>query len=142
MTDAPADLSKLAIHTFTTKPLSLEEACAAYAEAGVPAITVWRQHVEPYGLVRAAAIVKGAGLAVPALCRGGFFPAPDATGRQAAIDDNRRALDEAAALAAGMVVLVCGAVPGQTLATSRTQIRDGIAAIMEHAKSLGVRVAI
>jgi sugar phosphate isomerase/epimerase len=138
----PTDLSRLAIHTFTTKPLDLEQACAAYARRGIPAVTVWRQHLAPYGAERAAAIVRGAGLRVPALCRGGFFPAADAAGRQAAIDDNRRAIDEAAALAAGMVVLVCGAVPGQPLARSRGQIRDGIAAILDHARQVGMRLAI
>ena len=38
--------------------------------------------------------------ASPAYCRGGMFPAADGAGRQAALDDNRRAIDEAAALGA------------------------------------------
>ena len=82
MSAAPiTDLSKLAIHTFTTKPWDLEQACGAFASAGVPAITVWRQHLEPYGLERAAQIIRDSGLAVPALCRGGFFPANEASAR-------------------------------------------------------------
>ena len=38
----PADLSRLCIHTITTRPWSLDEAIAHYANAGVAGITVWR----------------------------------------------------------------------------------------------------
>ena len=131
-----------AVHTMTLKPLSLAETCAALAARGVPAVTVWRQHLPGGDAREAARIVRDHGLIVPALCRGGFFPAVDAAGRQAAIDDNRRALDEAAALGASQVVLVCGAVPGMPLAQARRQIADGIAACVPHAAALGVRLAI
>lgn len=131
----------LAIHTMTTRPLDLERACAAYVAHGVGGVTVWREHLEPYGADRAARIVRDHGLGVPALCRGGFFCGDDAA-RAASLDDNRRALDEAAALGADQVVLVCGAVPGLPLATARGQIADGIAAVLPHAEALGVRLAI
>ena len=36
-------------------------------------------------------------MTVTGLCRGGMFPAADAAGRRAALDDNQRAVDEAAA---------------------------------------------
>lgn len=143
MTAAPlTDLSRCAIHTFSTKPWSLAEACAAYAAAGVPAITVWRQHLPDGDAARAAQMVRDHGLKVPALCRGGFFPAADAAGRTRALDDNRRALDEAATLGADMVVLVCGALPGLPLAAARAQVRDGIAALLPQAEALGLRLAI
>ncbi len=76
------------------------------------------------------------------LCRGGFFPATHTEGRQAAIDDNLRAIDDAAAFGAPLVVLVCGAVPGQALTESRKQIQDGIAACLAHAEAAGVKLAI
>ncbi len=76
------------------------------------------------------------------LCRGGFFPAIDEKQRQLAIEDNFKAIDEAATLGAPLIVLVCGAAPGQSLIESRKQIRDGIAACLDHAKEAGVRLAI
>jgi len=79
---------------------------------------------------------------VVSTARGGFFPAADRAGREAAIDDNRRAVDEAAALGAPAIVLVCGAVPGQPLHVSRDQIADGIAAIADHARACKVKLAI
>lgn len=137
-----ADLARCAIHTMTTKPWSLAEAADAYARAGVGGITVWRQHLPAGGAAAAGRLVRDAGLAVSAYCRGGFFPATGAAERQAAIDDNRRCIDEAAAVGAPQVVLVCGAVPGLPLAAAREQIRDGIARILPHAQAAGVRLAI
>jgi sugar phosphate isomerase/epimerase len=136
------DLSRLCVHTMTTKPWSLAEAIAGYGAAGVPGITVWRQHLEPYGAAEAGRMLRDSGLDVVSLCRGGFFPAETAEARQEAIDDNKRAVDEAAAIGAPLVVLVCGAVPGMALPEARKQIADGIAAVLPHAQGAGVRLAI
>ena len=62
--------------------------------------------------------------------------------RKTAIDDNRRAIDEAFELGTNMIVLVCGADPGQSLEDSRKQIHDGIATILPEAEAAGVRLAI
>ena len=50
-------------------------------------------------------MIRAAGLAVTCYCRGGLFPAADEAGRRAALDDNRRAVDEAAAIGARILVL-------------------------------------
>lgn len=136
------DYSRLCIHTITTKPWSLPEAVAGYAKAGIPGITVWRQHLEPQGVKTSAKMLRDSALDVVSLCRGGFFPADTEKGRRQAVDDNRRAVDEAATLGAPVVVLVCGAVPGMPLADARMQILDGIAAVLPHAEQAGVRLSI
>jgi len=134
-------INRLCVHTITTKPLSLREACEAYTDAGIPGITVWRQYLEP-SPEESAKVINDSGLDVVSLCRGGFFPAESAKDRQAAIDDNLRAIDEAAAIGAPLIVLVCGAVPGMPLAEGRKQIADGIAACLDHAKANNVKLAI
>jgi len=136
------DLARLAIHTMTTKPWDLPTACAKYAGAGVPGVGVWREWLHGRSLAESRKLLDGNGLAAASMVRGGFFPAPDAPERQAAIDDNRRALDETAAIGADQLVLVCGARPELSLAENRRQIADGIAACVDHAKSVGVRLAI
>ena len=143
MAAAPlTDFSRLCVHTITTKPWSLEQACDHYARMGVTGITVWRDTLEGRDIAAAGRRLTDAGLEIVSMARGGFFPAPDAAGRQKALDDNRRCLDEAAALGAPHIVLVCGAVPGQALAESRRQIADGIAAILPHARAVKVKLAI
>lgn len=136
------DLSKLCIHTITNKPWSIEQAAKAYAQNGVGGITVWRNVLEGHDLGAVRRVLVDSGLTVVSLCRGGFFPAVSAEGRQKAIDDNRRAIDEAAALGAPLVVLVCGAVPKQPLEESRRQIRDGIEAVLPHAEASNVKLGI
>ncbi len=142
MVEPLTDCSRLCVHTMTTKPWSLEQAVDHYAQAGIPGITVWRQHLEPYGPEAAGRLLKASGLRVVSLCRGGFFPASSAAEREDARNDNRRAIDEAAAIGAPLVVLVCGAVPGMPLPEARRQILDGIHAVEPHAKACGVKLAI
>ena len=139
---ALTSLDRCAIHTMTMKPWSLEQTISGLQRVGVPGITVWRQHLQPYGAERAGRLLRDAGLSVAALCRGGFFPAREPAARAAVLADNRQAIDEAAAIGAPMVVLVCGAVPGMPLAEARAQIRDGIAALEPHARANRVRLAI
>jgi sugar phosphate isomerase/epimerase len=136
------DLSRLCVHTITTKPWSIEQIVERFSAAGVRGITVWRQAIEGRSPAIVGRQLRSAGLEVVSLCRGGFFPAVDAASRQKAIDDNLRAIDEAQALGAPLVVLVCGADPKQPLIESRKQICDGIVALLDHAEQASVRLAI
>jgi sugar phosphate isomerase/epimerase len=136
------DLQRLAIHTITTRPWSLDHALAKYAAAGIGGVTVWRQALQPYGAAMAGKMIRASGLACSAFCRGGFFPSATPEGRANAIADNKRCLDEAAEVGAPMVVLVCGAVPGQPLSESRKQIADAIATLEPHAAKNKVKLAI
>jgi sugar phosphate isomerase/epimerase len=143
MTAGPlADLSRLCVHTMTTKSWSLEQAADGYAQAGVRGITVWRDTLQGRDVARAGDLLRSRGLSIVSLCRGGFFPYADAAGRRKAYEDNCEAIDQAAALGAPLVVLVCGALPGQPLERSREQIREGIEAVLRHAEQNQVRLAI
>ena len=137
-----SDYSRLCIHTITTKPWSLRECIDGYEKAGVPGITVWRQALEGTGLDEAARMLGDSGLRVVSLCRGGFFPGTTSKARAAAVDDNRLAIEEAAAIGAPLIVLVSGAVPGMPLEEGRRQIRDGIAAVLPDAEAAGVKLSV
>ncbi len=116
----------------------------------VRAISPWRDQVAAVGLKRIAAQLKAYDIALSGYCRGGFFPAADAAGLRAALDDNRVAIDEAVELAAPCLVLVVGALPGglagqpayKDLARARGEVHDGIAASLEYARSVGLPLAI
>lgn len=126
----------------TNKPWSLRECIDAYAAVGIRGISVWRNVIEPIGAKQAGRMLRDAGMHVPALVRGGFFVATDSAGRQAAIDINRACIDEAREIGAEMIVLVVGAAPGIPLADARKQVADGIAAVLPHATSANVKLAI
>ncbi|NQV35394.1 MAG: sugar phosphate isomerase/epimerase [Phycisphaeraceae bacterium] len=136
------DLSKLCVHTITTKPWSVDEAAVAYEKAGIKGISVWRDTLSKYGPVDTGRLLRDHGLSIVSLVRGGFFAHAMAEARVKAMDDNKTAIDEAAALGSPLVVLVCGAVPGQPLTTSRDQIRAGIEDLLDHAETCGVKLAI
>jgi len=134
--------SRLCVHTITTKPWPIEVAMDKYAAAGIGGITVWRQAIEGRDIAKVGEELRARDLSIVSLCRGGFFPNQTPTGRAEAIEENRRAIREAAQLGAPLVVLVCGAVPGQPLSESRKQIADGIAAVLPLAEELNVRLGI
>ena len=120
------------------------------AERGIRAISPWRDQVAAVGLAKVARQLKAHGMGLSGYCRGGFFPAPDAAGLKAALDDNRRAIDEAKTLDAPCLVLVVGALPGALegkaaytdIGRARDEVRDGIAASLEYAREVGMPLAI
>jgi sugar phosphate isomerase/epimerase len=136
------DYSQLCIHTITTKPWKIEEAAVHFSKAGIGGITVWRDALQGRNIKQTGEMLREQNLQIISLCRGGFFPHMDKAGRQSAIDDNKKAIDEAAELGAPMIVLVCGAVPGQPLEESRKQIKEGILTVLPYAEKAGVKLAI
>jgi sugar phosphate isomerase/epimerase len=120
------------------------------AERGIRAISPWRDQVAAVGLDKVARQLKAHGIGLSGYCRGGFFPAADAAGLKAALDDNRRAIDEAKTLDAPCLVLVVGALPGalegkvayKDIGRARGEVRDGIAASLEYAREVGMPLAI
>ncbi len=155
MRDFSQDHRWLSINTATVRkqqgaevPLSrIIDQCA---ERGIRAISPWRDQVAAAGLEATARQLRAHGMALSGYCRGGFYPAADAAGLRAALDDNRRAIDEAKTLDAACLVLVVGALPGALdgtprytdLARARNEVFDGIAASLEYARQVGMPLAI
>ena len=136
------DLSKLCIHTITTKNWPLEIAIEKYVEKGIGGISVWRNYLDDRILKDVRSLLQGSGLKVSSLVRGGFFTGITQKIRMASVSDNMKAIEDAASIGADMVVLVCGATPGQALKESRIQIEKGIEKILPHAENHHVRLAV
>jgi len=144
MRDLSNNRALLSINSMTVKPWSLEQLVEGCARAGISAISPWRDIVQASGAERAGKLIRAQGMTVTGLCRGGMFPAADEAGRRAALDDNRRAVDEAAAIGAQCLILVVGGLPqgSRDLADARNQVRDGLAALLPYARQAGVPLAI
>jgi len=134
--------SRLCIHTITNKPWTLEQCIENYSRSGIGGVTVWRDALADRVIRKAGEEIRAAGLEIVSLCRGGFFPSREKAKREKAVEENRTMVDEAAELGAPLIVLVCGAEPGLPLEEARGQIRDGIARVLPHAESRGVRLAV
>ncbi|MFO1322912.1 MAG: sugar phosphate isomerase/epimerase family protein [Burkholderiales bacterium] len=145
------DAALLSLNTATVRAQwSLPQIVDGCARHGIRGISPWRDQVAAAGLKESAQRIRDAGLAVSGLCRGGMFPAADRDGRRAALDDNKRAVDEALTLSARCLVLVVGGLPkdrggrivGKDLAGAREMVRDGIGDLLEYARPAGMPLAI
>ena len=123
---------------------NLREAVEACARHGIKAVDPWRDQVSALGLEESIRVIKANDMRVTGYCRGGMFPAADKAGRLAAIDDNKGAIDEAAALGAECLVLVAGGLPkgSRDIGSARQMIQEGLAAILPHARDCKVPLAI
>ena len=136
------DLSKLCVHTITTKPWAIEQSAEEFGKAGIGGISVWRDTLDGRDIAKTGDMLRANGLEIVSLVRGGFFPSFDSGKRKESLEDNRLAIDEAEALGCPMVVLVCGAEPRISLQKSRDQIKAGIEAILPYAENANVKLAI
>lgn len=134
----------VSLNTATVKQWTLAQCIEGCARHGIPGISPWRDVLHDMGVEAAARRIRDAGLRVTGLCRGGMFPAADAAGRAAAIEDNRRAIGEAAALGADCLVMVCGGLPpgSKDLPGARAMVREGLESILPEARAAGVRLAL
>ncbi|WP_234382303.1 sugar phosphate isomerase/epimerase family protein [Streptomyces dysideae] len=137
-------LERFSINQMTVKQLSMPELADACGELGITNVGLWREPVQSYGLEATAKLVRDAGLTVTTLCRGGFFTAIDPTERAQALDDNRRAVDEAATLGTEVLVLVSGGLPAgsKDLYGARERIADALGELGPYAEQHGVKLAI
>lgn len=145
MSAAPVDprLAKLSLNQRTTESWSVREAVEGCVRAGIPAIGLWREPVAEIGVAAAAKLVADAGLRVSSLCRGGFLTTDGEAGR-AALEDNRRAIDEAAGVGTDCLVMVVGGLPpgSRDLIGARQRVADALAELAPYAGERGVRLAL
>ncbi len=144
MRDLSEDTRLLAINSATVKAWSLPQLVEGCARAGISAIAPWRDIVQAQGIEKAGKVIRDAGIAVSCLCRGGMFPAADEAGRKAALEDNKRAVDEAVGIGAGSLVLIAGGLPkgSKDIAGARAQVRDGLAALLEYSRTANMALAM
>jgi len=137
-------MSRFSLNQATIKYATLPEAVRATVDAGIPSIGLWREPVAEFGLEASAALVRDEGLRVSSLCRGGFFTLVEGPARRAAIDDNRRAIEETAALGAPALVLVAGGLSegSRDIAGARERVRDAIGELAPDAAAAGITLAI
>jgi len=114
------------------------------ARHGFGGIAPWRRDCEGTKIGSIARHIKDAGLSVSGYCRSAYIPHATVEEREAAFAENCRAIEEAAALEAACFVLVVGGLPAgsRDLAGARSQVADGIARLLDHARQFGMALAI
>lgn len=136
------NFSRLSLNQITTNSWDLRGAVDGCVRAGIPWIGLWRDKVQAHGIAASKRLLDDAGLQVSSLCRGGWFPAASKEERLARLDDNRRAIAEAAELGAPVLVLVCGPAPDRDIAAGRAMVEDAIGQLLPEARAAGVKLGI
>jgi len=149
--DFSSDHRWLSINTATVRAQwKLDRIIDECAQRGIKAISPWRDQVAEIGLEKIARQVRANGLELSGYCRGGMFPGSTEQDRKRALDDNRRAVDEAKTLDAVCLVMVVGGLPGalqgqpqhKDIRRARSEVRDGLAATLEYACQVRMPLAI
>ena len=134
-----AELSRLSLNTVTVREQwSLAQCIEGCARHGIRSIDPWRDKLAEYGLANAVQHFRDAGVRVSGVCRGGLFTAGDSE------DENRRAIDEAAALGADCLVIVTGGLPAgsKDLPAARAIVAGALAELLPYARAAGVTLAL
>ncbi len=137
-----ADLARLSLNTVTLREQwTLAQCIEACARHGIPFIDPWRDKIAELGLNAAIRHFKDAGIRPSGVCRAGLFT----TGDPVAIrDENRRAIDETAALGAHCLVTIPGGLPAgsRDLPGARARAADALAGLLPYARAAGVTLAL
>jgi sugar phosphate isomerase/epimerase len=136
------DLGRLSLNQATTQHWGMVATINGCARAGIGWIGVWRDKLAELGAVETGRRLRASGIRASSLCRGGFFPAATPAERQQRLDDNWRAVDEAAEVGAPVLVLVSGPPVDRDIDLARQQVEEGICALLPYAEERGVRLAI
>lgn len=140
-----ADLSRLSVNQLTLpETCSMPDFVDVLVRNEVPYASLWRDKVRSFGVASTAKLVAERGLALSGYCFAGLLNGPDAAEAARARDEVRRTLDEAAALRAPCLIFIAGGIDtrDRKIADARARALDGLAELVPHARSVGVKLAI
>jgi sugar phosphate isomerase/epimerase len=135
-------ISRLSINQYTLKNWTIPQLLEDCAAEKIPFVALWRDKIAEAGLNETLKLLDGSGIKVSSLCRGGFFPAETIDLQTRNLEENYRAVDEAAAIGAEVLVLVCGGIVNHDLDRSRKMVAEGIARLLPHATQAGIKLGI
>ena len=145
MRDLSNRLDLCAINTATLGfQAPIDKVVEAVARHGFGGIAPWRREVESGDATAISRQIRDAGLKVTGYCRSTYLPAATPAEFLANVEDNRRAIEDAATLGAHSFFMVVGGLPAgsKDIAGARAQVAEGTALLVEHARTAGVCIAL
>lgn len=135
-------IDRLSINQYTLRNSTIAQLLEDCAAERIPFVALWREKVAETGLDEILKLLGDTGIKVSSLCRGGFFPASTLDQQSKNLEENYRAVDEAAAIGADVLVLVCGGIVNRDIDRSREMVVEGIARLLPYAAQAGVKLGI
>lgn len=135
-------MAKLSVSQTTTYRWSFEEDVRNYAEAGIPAIGVWRQKLSDCGEAEGIRLLSEHGLEVSHLFWAGGFTGSDGRSFRESVEDAKEALRLAKRLGARCLVVYSGTRAGHTYNHARRLVRDGLQELVPLADNLDLLIGL
>jgi sugar phosphate isomerase/epimerase len=139
------DERQLCLHQVTVlHKWSTREFIEGSVRHGIGAVALWRDKLAQCGIGEAARMLSDQGLAVTSLVSAGLVTSPVAIEAVRAVDEVRRAIDDAAAVGADSLMFVAGGLDprDKDLPGTRERVVHWLAQLAPHARSVGVRIAL
>lgn len=140
-----ADYSKLSINQITTRDKwTLAQAIDGYARHEVYGISVWHDKLRELGVNKGAQQLRDAGMTVTGYCVGGILSAIDDQAFKQRLDENRRMIEEAAAIGARCMVLIAGGIDedSRDIDGARERAKEGLSELLPDARAAGVTLGL
>lgn len=137
-------MKRLCVHQISFGRHDFATCVAALARHGIGLTAVWHDKLAAIGAAAGARLLGDHGVRAVALCPGGPLTSRDGAEWRAALEHNRRLLDDAATVGAGSLVTIAGGLtPGERdLRFARDRALEGIATLLPDARAAGVRLAL
>ncbi len=135
-------MAGISVNELTTYRWSFEEDVQHYAEVGADGIAVWRQKISDFGEEKGIELIAETGLDVSALLWAGGFTGSDGRSYKDSVADAKEAIQLAAAMRAGCLVVYSGARAGHTHSHARRLLNNALAELLPEADRCRVTLAI
>lgn len=135
-------MAQLSMNEMTTYRWSFEEDVAQYTAAGIPAIGVWRQKLADFGEEKGRELLAESGLEVSNLLWAGGFTGSDGRNLKESVSDALEAIQLAADLRAGCLVVYSGSRAGHTHNHARRLVKEALSELLPAADAHDVTLAI
>jgi sugar phosphate isomerase/epimerase len=135
-------MARLAISELTTFRWSFEEDIEQFQAAGVTAVGVWRQKLADFGEQKGAELLSETKLTASSLQWAGGFTGSDGRSHEESLADARQAIQTAAAISAGCLLLHSGARGVHTHNHARRLFRQALDKLLPLAEERGIVLAL
>lgn len=143
--DEKLDLTEIVFNQATVRERwGLAQFLDGCAARGLSRASLWGDEVAKVGLAAARRLLADTGVRTFGLNRAGPLVGADAADRREKQDAARCTIDLAAELGADHVLMFSGGLPpdSRDLAAARARYEEAVAALLEHAREAGVKLAL
>jgi sugar phosphate isomerase/epimerase len=137
-----ARMERLSVSEVSTFRWTFEEDVVHYSRLGFEALGVWRYKLHEYGEEKAMELLRERGMQVSSLHWAGGFTGSDGRSFREAMMDALDAVELAAELKAGCLVVLAGSRHGHTKSHARRILKDALRELGEAALACNVKLAV